>query len=483
MAKSIKANYLYGAAYNILALLTPFITTPYLSRVLKADGIGTVSFVSSSAQYFMMFAYIGIFSYGQREISYLRDDRAARSRVFWNLKALSLLNVSICFTAYLVVTRMYAGEKFILFVIYGINMLNIVLDVGWLFIGMEEFKLLAVRNTAIRILNIALVFMFVKSQADIPVYMMINVAFMVAANVVMFPRLPEYIDPPELKALRPFHGIKTILVLFIPNIAVEVYTVLDKTMLGFFTPTLFENGYYESALKISKIAMTVILSMSGVMASRISYLFGKNDTNSIRQYMYRSYRFVWFLGIPMCLGLIGISDNFVPWFLGDGYMKVANLLKITGFLVLAIGINNATGIQYLVPTKRQNLYTLTLTIGATVNFCMNLVLIPLSGSYGASFASVIAESVIAVSQLYILRGELDIRKIAASSRKYILAGIVMLSVLVLVGKKLAPSAVSTFTMILLGALVYFGVLVIMRDEFFTENAYRAVEYLKLKIHR
>ena len=483
MAKSIKANYLYDAAYQVLALLTPFITTPYLSRVFKADGIGTISFVKSIVQYFMLFAAIGIFAYGRREISYLQDDRQGRSRVFWNLKALALINASVCITAYLVFTYIYADKNYILYLMEGINITYTLFDVGWLFAGMEEFRMLALRNAVIRVLNIASVFLLVKSRADIPVYMLLNALFMIFGHIMMYPYLPRYINAPDFKNIRPFQGIKTILILFLPSIAVEVYTVLDKTMLGLFTSTAFENGYYESAMKLSKIAMMVVLSMANVMTPRMGYLFSKNDIQTIREYMYRSYRFVWFIGIPVCFGLIGIANNFVPWFFGDGYIKVAGLLKVTGFLVLAIGVSSTTGAQYLIPSKRQTIFTLTLTLGAAVNFCMNLVFIPLFGSYGAAGASVFAESVIALSQLYVLRRELSFLKIAASSRNYLIAGIIMLSVLVFMDKKLAPSAVNTFIMIPSGALIYFEVLVILRDKFFTENARKALDTLKRKLHR
>ena len=483
MAKSIKANYLYDAAYQVLALLTPFITTPYLSRVFKADGIGTISFVKSIVQYFMLFAAIGIFAYGRREISYLQDDRQGRSRVFWNLKALALINASVCITAYLVFTYIYADKNYILYLMEGINITYTLFDVGWLFAGMEEFRMLALRNAVIRVLNIASVFLLVKSPADIPVYMLLNALFMIFGHIMMYPYLPRYINAPDFKNIRPFQGIKTILILFLPSIAIEVYTVLDKTMLGLFTSTAFENGYYESAMKLSKIAMMVVLSMANVMTPRMGYLFSKNDIQTIREYMYRSYRFVWFIGIPVCFGLIGIANNFVPWFFGDGYIKVAGLLKVTGFLVLAIGVSSTTGAQYLIPSKRQTIFTLTLALGAAVNFCMNLVFIPLFGSYGAAGASVFAESVIALSQLYVLRRELSFLKIAASSRNYLIAGIIMLSVLVFMDKKLASSAVNTFIMIPSGALIYFGVLVILRDKFFTENARKALDTLKRKLHR
>lgn len=482
MAGNIRVNYFFDAVSQVLAVLTPLITAPYLSRVFNADGIGTISFVNSIVRYFMLSAAMGIYTYGRREISYLQDDRAGRSRVFWNLKALALINVSVCMTAFLVLTHIYAGENYVLYVIHGMRITNALFDVNWVFAGMEDFRLIARRNIAVYMLNIALTFIFVKSRADIPVYLLLNVICMISGHITMYFSLPRYIDAPDIKNIRPFQGIKTIVSLFLPAVAIEVYTVLDKTMLGLFTPDSFENGYYESAQRISKISMMSMLSLSNVLIPRMGYLFEKNDIGKIHEYMYKSFRFVWFVGIPLCFGLIGISDNLVPWFLGEGYTKVSGLLKITSFLAIAMGFNNATGTQYLVPNRMHKYYMLTIFSGAVINFCMNLVFIPLFGSYGASFASVIAESVIALSQFYVLRKELSLRKIAASSRNYLIAGIIMLSVLVLMSKKLAPSAASTFAMILSGALVYFVVLVILRDDFFTENARKTLVSLKRKFH-
>ena len=483
MARNIKVNYIYNTAYQILTLITPFVTTPYLSRIFKADGIGRISFVNSMVQYFIVFAALGINAYGCREMSYLQDDRAARSRLFWNLEIFAIMNVSVWLIIFLVLTYIYADENYIMYLILGVNITNAAYNVSWVFVGMEDFKPLALRSMIVRIVNIALIFVFVKSIDDIPIYLLMGVSFPVLGFIVLYFRLPEYIDPPDFKNIRPFNGLKTIIALFLPSIAVEVYTVLDKTMLGLFTAASFENGYYESAMKIAKMSMAIVLSMSNVMVPRMGYLFGKNDKQTAHEYMYHSLRFVWFMGIPVCLGLIGISDNFVPWFFGDGYIRVAGLLKITSFIVLAIGFNNATGIQYLIPAKMQTAFTLTLTLGATVNFCMNLVFIPLFGSYGAAGASVVAESVIALSQLYVLRKELSFRRIVSLCWNYVIAGIVMLSALVFISKKLAPSPVHTFTMILSGALIYFCVLVVLRDKFFTENAYQFLESIKQKFHR
>lgn len=148
--------------------------------------------------------------------------------------------------------------------------------------------------------------------------------------------------------------MKIIISLFIPTIAIQIYTVLDKTMIGVITQDSFENGYYELAIKISKMVMAVVTALGTVMIPRIGYHFEQGETQRIRSLMYRGYRFVWFLGVPLCLGMIMVCGNFVPWFFGEGYEQVVPLLQILSFLILAIGINNVTGMQYMIPTKRQN---------------------------------------------------------------------------------------------------------------------------------
>ena len=210
--------------------------------------------------------------------------------------------------------------------------------------------------------------------------------------------------------------MKTVISLFVPTIAVQVYTVLDKTMIGMITQNDFENGYYEQAVKISKMVMTVVTALGTVMIPRIGFYFEKGDVKEVKRLMYRGYRFVWFLGIPLCLGLIMVSPKFVPWFFGEGYNKVSVLLGILSFLILAIGINNVTGMQYLIPTKRQNIFTLTVLIGAMINFAMNYILIERFAAIGAAIASVTAETVIAIVQLMIVRKEINPLEVLRGSK-------------------------------------------------------------------
>lgn len=480
--KSVRRNYIYSTIYQVLALITPLITMPYVSRVLRPDGIGIHSFAGSIVNYFTLFASMGIASYGRREISYYQDNRAKRTQIFWNLECLAAINITVCMTIYLVMMFLISPANFVIYLILSVNILNVGLSIIWFYSGIEDFGKITVKNIAVKVVHVVFIFTFVKTKSDLPLYVFSAVFFPVLGNLVLLSFLPKYIDKPNLKSINPFHDFKIIWMLFIPSIAIEVYTVLDKTMIGLLTAGTFENGYYEQALKVARITLTLITSLGTVVGPRVGYLFFNGKKDEIPYYVYTSYRFVWCLGIPLCLGLIGISNNFVPWFFGRGFEKVASLIKISSLLILAVGINSTTASQYLIPTKRHNIFTIAVIIGAAVNFTMNIFFIRMFQSYGAIVASVIAETVIALVEIYIVREEISLAKIIACGKNYYIAGIIMLAVLWVMGRKLAPSVINTFTMIFTGAIVYPIMLLILRDEFFTGQAKKTLAAISRRLH-
>lgn len=479
--KSIKANYIYSAAYQVLTLLTPLITTPYISRVLMADGIGTYSFVYSVMSYFFLFAAMGISGFGQREMSYFQDNRKERTRVFWDLKFLSLISVTIFLSAYIIMSFMIAGDNLAIYLIMGMYIFFILIDVTWVLAGLEDFGKTISVSVITRVLDIVLTFMFIKQKSDLFLHVFIMTFLSLASNLWLWRYIPEYIDRPDIKSIRPFRDIKIIWQLFIPTIAIQIYSVLDKTMIGIITEGAFENGYYEQAMKIARLSQMLIISFTTVMSPRIGYLFAKKDHEQIESYMYAGYKFTWLLGVSLCLGLVGISDNFVIWFFGGGFEKVSGLLKISSSLIISTSINSMGG-MYLIQTKRENVYTLTVIIGAAVNFMLNIVLIIMFKSYGAAAASVIAETVIALIQLYILRKELSFRKIILSGKNYFISGIIMLIIVRFINACVSPSVINTFTMIFTGAFVYIIMLLILRDEFFIDYSKRTLKGIYFRLH-
>lgn len=468
--KSIKKNYVYNLTYQILTLITPLITTPYLSRVFGADGIGTCSYIESISSYFVLFATLGLTTFGQRETSYVQDDRKKRSIIFWETNIIELIASTLCIVAY--VTFSFSQTNYKLYLVLVLNLFSVIANISWFFQGMEEFGKIVLRNIIFKIINIVYIFTFVKTKDDIIIYLFGVAFFGLINNLSYWISVPQYIDRPILKELHPSKHIKTVIALFVPTIAMQVYTVLDKTMIGVITNNSFENGYYEQALKIARLVLTIVTSLGTVMIPRIGYHYSKGDMEIVKQYMYRAYKFVWLCGVPLTLGLIAISNNFVPWFFGDGYDKVVSLLGILSFLILAIGINNVTGMQYLIPTKRENIFSLTVIIGALTNFVLNFFLIQMFQSMGAAIASVVAETTIAIIQIYIVRKELSPFEIVKCGLHYFIAGGLMFITLMQIRGYFNASVLHTFELVIIGAIIYGSVLLVMKDEFLLSNIYK-----------
>lgn len=461
--KSIKKNYIYNVSYQILLLITPLITTPYISRTLGADGIGTASYLESIMSYFVLAATMGMTTFGRREISYFQRNKEERSRIFWEVKLLELYSSLVCIVMYIFFA--VHQKNSLLYLVLVFNLLSVAADVTWLFQGMEEFGIIIFKNVIFKIINIVYVFLVIHTKEDLIWYLFGMSFFTLLGNLSLWFQLPQFVSSPKGLVLKPLRHMNIVISLFVPSIAIQIYTVLDKTMIGLITQDSLENGYYEQALKIVRMVLILVTSLGTVMVPRIGYCFEQNNSDKVKYFMYRGYRFVWFLGIPLCFGLIMIADNFVPWFFGDSYDQVVLLLDILAFLILAIGINNVTGVQYLIPTKRQNIYSFTVIVGAVTNFIFNIFFIQAFQAIGAAVASVLAESTIAVVQLIMVRDELSIWKIFKEGIHYYIAGAVMVVLLWQMQKYLYPAILHTVLLIFVGSMIYFAVLLMMKDEF------------------
>lgn len=483
-SKSITKNYLYNLIYQILLIIIPIITTPYVSRVLGADGVGKFSFSNSIVSYFVIFASLGFGYYAQREIAKYQDNKKKQSEIFWEIiivRSVSVLTALIVYFT-VIVLGVFKEDYTLLMIILSINILAVAFDISFLFAGNEDFSKTVFTNTLVRILNVIAIFVFVKDRNDLWKYVLITALTLLIANASLALYAKNFLCKIEIKNLKPIRHIKPAVILFLPTIAVSVYAYLDKTMIGVITGSDFENGFYEQAEKIVKMVMTVVTSLGTVMIPRNANAFERKDMDAIRRNIYRSVRFVLLLGIPMMIGLIAVSDNMVPWFLGDGYYKSANIIKILSVLILAIGLNNVFGLQYLIPAGEDKKFTISVTCGAITNFLLNLVFIRLFKSYGAAIATIAAETVVAIIMFCFIRKNVPLREILKSSIKYLISGIIMFVPCFILGRILEPSIINTFIVVFTGAVVYLICLILLKDEFFFEIANRLTSRLPIKKH-
>ena len=465
--KSITKNYMYNLIYQVLVLISPLITIPYISRVLGAENIGIYSYTLSITAYFILFGALGMSLYAQREIAYNQDNPPKYSLIFWEMVLLRIITMSISILIYYFTIIKY-GTYQLYYKILILEILGNCIDITWFFQGLEEFKKIVKRNVIIKLISITCTFAFVKTSNDLVIYFIIYVLTLLIGNLSLWLYLSRFLVKIDIKKMNIFRHLKPTISLFIPQVAVQVYTILDKTMVGTIVQEKAEVGYYDQSQKIIKIALSVVTSLGTVMLPRIANNYIKNEKEAVRVYMEKSFNLIFLLSFPMMFGVLAVSGRFVPVFFGQGYDRVIILMNIISPIFILIGLSNVIGTQYLLPTKRQKEYTISVVSGAILNFVANMCLIWKLKAVGASIGTVIAEIAVTSVQLYFVRKDFKIKDLIKMSKNYIISSVIMFGVCCVTGMIIKDNLIATVLEVLIGIITYFACLIILKEEFIGE---------------
>lgn len=476
---SIKKNYIYRLSYEILYVIVSFITAPYISRVLGANGVGIYSYTSSVMTYFTLLAGLGTTSYGAREISQHRDDRQQSSKLFWEIELMTIFTSLLCLTIWFGII-IYSTQYRYYYIALIPVLLGTMTDISWYFTGLEQMKYIVIRNTICKLLGLFLLFTLVHDKDDLLLYMIINSLITLAGSLSMWTYLPRLLIRVHLKDIQIKRHFKETLIYFIPTLATSIYTVLDKTLIGVITKDSYENGYYEQATKIINMAKTLVFtSVNAVVSVRNSYLFSIKKYDEIKNNIYRSMNFIFLLGAGCAGGIIGVADNFVPFFFGEEYEPVIMLLGIMSPLVLIIGISSCLGGQYFTSSGKRKKSAKIIVAGAVINLILNLILIPFFGSTGAAIASLLAEGMITVLYVAMSNGYMSFQTLWILFRKRLAAAAVMCIVVMCIGNILKGNAVLTlFVQSVSGVFTYGILLLLMRDKLLQELINKIIHVIR-----
>ena len=466
---SIRKNFIYRALYELLVLIAPFITIPYIARVLGSDGEGIRSYTGSVMAFFTMFAALGTPQYGLREIARNRDNPETASKLFWEIELLTVFTSLVCLVGWLGVC-IFWKEYRIYFLALTPTLLGTMFDISWFFTAHEKVGYTVARNAVFKILGIVLLLTFIKSKADLALSILLASLTNLLGSLSMWTYLPKMLVKVDFRTLTFRHHFHETLVYFVPTIATSIYTILDKFLLGFIAHDYNMSGYYEHAHKLMNIINSVVFtSLNAVMEARVSYLFALNRTDEIRQRIRRAMDFTFLVGMGCIFGVAGIAHVFVPFFWGPGWAPVETLVYFMCPLTIIIGVSYCLGSLYYNPSGNRAQSARYLIYGACVNLVLNLLLIPKWSAYGAVAASIIAEGTITALYVCNCKGYLTGKTIVECAWKRLLAGIAMCGLVMAVGRiSLNSSILKLVLQILAGGSFYVAVLYVAKDEMLKE---------------
>lgn len=427
MSRSLKKNYLYQATWQLLLITVPLITTPYLSRVLGAEQVGVYSYTYAITNYFVMFATLGMSTYGVRLIALCGNDRAKRSREFWSAYGSQLLIGVIVMAAYVGYSFLESRGGWQVSLMWGMWVLSALFDISWLLFGVEEFKIPTIRSIATKIISVLVILLFVKEQDDLWIYCAAIAGSFLANQLLIWPFLRRYVDFSRPTMHDIVHHIAPNIRLFIPVIAISFYISLDKIMLGIMTD-MTQTGYFEYSEKLSKLPLSLITAMGTVMLPRMTSELNHGHKEEALGLLENSIWAMLAAAFAMMFGIMAIAPEFAVVFLGEEFASCDSIMFIIALTIPAIATTNVLGRQYLLPTGRDKMFTTSVCIGAVVNVLCNLILLPQFGAIGAAISTVIAEYTVLFVQVGLTRKELPLLTYLKNSVPFAVCGCIMFGV-------------------------------------------------------
>ena len=469
------SNIMYNVGYNILILIVPFITAPYVSRVLHPEGVGTFSVTTAVTKYFWMFGMLGMANYGNRKIAAVRDDPQKMSREFSNLfyfHLISSLLSNVLFFAYIF---LFGYDQFGITIICQIPyLLATIFEVSWFFSGTEQFRIMVIKNSIIKISTAAAVFLFVKTEEDVWIYILINTLSLFAGQIVLWPFMLKQVRfcKPEWHEIR--KQLRPNLILMVSVVAVSVYVLMDRIMIEWLS-TREQVGFYENTSKIFNMCAGIIGAVGTVMLPRMTYLLSNSEKGYAMTVLSKSIRYIMTVAIAIAFGMAGIAREFSVIYFGDEFAACGIMIAIVSAALLFYSWENILKTQFLLPNTKDKIYVQGTIVAAICNLILNYLFIPRLGAVGAVIGTVGAQAGAAVYESLRVRKELPFRKYIKDLLPLVLFGTAMFALCRFVGGGLGFKWYTLVAQIVSGAL-FFTILV-------TVYYYRLGDELILKILR
>lgn len=400
--KKLKYNIISSGIYQILVMIVPILTTPYVTRIFSASQMGDFNLSLTVASLFVVFSQFGIETYGSREIA-KSETNNKRDTKFFNLLSIQFVVSIVMFILYnFIFIFIIDSNNNQLYFVQSLLILVNIFDISWYFIGIEEIRKTIARNTITKIFTTISIFVFIEDISQLSLYALINILGMVLGNLTMVVSSRKYINYKNriFRVNRKY--AKGSFKLLIPRLLNTSYGAIEKSILNFLT-TASVIGIYSEGQKIINLAFSVINSGLNALMPRMSYHVSRNEWDKVRDYLKLGLKYSSFFSIIIVSGIFAVSTDFVDFFYGSGYEMVSIVLKITGLSLLFIPITALLTQGVLIPGGKDKEYSISIFIMLVIGTILNFILDPKIGFIGASLSYVGAQFLSMVYVMFIVR--------------------------------------------------------------------------------
>ena len=440
--------------YEVLILILPLITSPYIARVIGADGLGVFSFSYTVAFYFVLFSMLGIKNHGNRAIARVRDDQNELNHTFSDIAVLHIAVSLVCTMCYVGYIFCLQGDDRLYAFIMFFYVLSAVFDISWFYFGIEKFKLTVTRNTIVKLLTVLSVFIFVKTKNDLWIYCLIMSLGNLVSQVALWVPLRKFVRFVKPNFSNMLRHLKPLFILFLPAIAVSLYKHMDKIMIGTLSNKV-QLGFYENADKMVGIPLTVIVSFGTVMLPKMSNLVKKSSSGAqTRRLMEDSMKYVMCIAFALAFGLGSVSTVFAPVFWGEDFSASGAIIMGLSTTIPFISFADVIRTQFLIPREKDKEYLISVISGAVLNLIINYLLIPPLGALGAMIGTISAEVTVCTIQAFVVRKALPLKRYFKNMLFFLVLGVIMAAAVYALGMIMGNSVLTLILQVFLGVAIY-----------------------------
>ena len=451
--KSLAKNSVFNLIYTILNMIFPLISSAYVARILFADGIGRVTYAQSIANYFVLFAMLGIQSYGMREISIIRNDRSSKNKLFTQLFTFNAITTTISLIAYIYLICNFSQMRndIPLYMACGMAIFWNYFNIDWLYQGEEEYGYIVCRSILIKLASILFLFALVKTRSDYIVYAWITSTALGGNYIFNIIHARKYIsfDFSDFQLVR--HG-KPIFVFALGILVSNIYGQADITMLGLMKSN-DAVGYYSYAQRIINLVLSLEIGITSVYLPRLCYLYS-NDRDEFHKLLETGTRILIFLSIPMSAGVYLLAPQIVQLLFGTGFVRTASIVRVFTPMILIRGLGDLLCYQLAICTGNEKIRIPAVILSSIANVTANLILIPFFSEFGAVVASILAEIIVFAYQFSRLRKCVKLKFATDAVWQALFSTVVMAIAVFIIKKYFERILISLVISVAVGVCVY-----------------------------
>lgn len=396
--KKLKDNIAFSSIYQMLAMIVPILTTPYVTRIFSIGQMGEYSLSLTTASLFVIVAQFGIETYGSREIAKSKSD-LKKNEIFFELVSIQFIVSVFMFLIYnFIFIFIFEVSNWVLYFTQSLLILVNIFDIAWLYVGLEEIKRTIFRNTLTKVFVTISIFVFIKDETQLSLYALFNVLGMLIGNLTMVFSSRHYIDYKLKKYSFSKLHFKSSFKLLVPRLLESSNSTVEQSILKIATLSS-QVGLYNEAKKINNLLFSVINSAINALSPRMSYYVSKNRTQDFKDIIEKGLIYSSIFSIIIISGIFAVSNDFVDFFFGEGFNEVAPLLNIISISLIIIPLMALINRGILIPHGMDKEYTNSVIITLVTGIIFNILLDPKYGAIGASISYLLSQ---VISFLYVL---------------------------------------------------------------------------------